>query len=81
MFGRIGKTNIKKNNNIDTSTNDNTTYNNAKNTEKVNEINLEDNKLAEINELNKKLKKAIKEENYEEAAILRDKIKELEGEN
>ena len=26
------------------------------------------------------LKNAVKEENYEEAAILRDKIKELEGE-
>ena len=37
-------------------------------------------KLGQINELNKQLKTAIKEEKYEEAAILRDKIKELEGE-
>lgn len=34
----------------------------------------------QIEELNKKLKGAIKEERYEEAAIIRDKIKELEGE-
>lgn len=37
-------------------------------------------KLGQINELNKQLKMAIKEEKYEEAARLRDKIKELEGE-
>ena len=39
------------------------------------------NKLGQINELNKQLKMAIKEEKYEDAARLRDKIKELEGEN
>lgn len=38
-------------------------------------------KLERINELSKQLKIAIKEEHYEEAAVLRDKIKELEGEN
>lgn len=37
-------------------------------------------KLGQINELNKQLKMAIKEEKYEDAARLRDKIKELEGE-
>ena len=37
-------------------------------------------RLGQINELNKQLKVAIKEEKYEEAANLRDKIKELEGE-
>ena len=37
-------------------------------------------KLGQINELNRQLKLAIKEEKYEEAASLRDKIKELEGE-
>lgn len=36
--------------------------------------------LGQINELKKQLKMAIKEEKYEEAATLRDKIKELEGE-
>ena len=38
-------------------------------------------KLGQIYELNKQLKTAIKEERYEDAATLRDKIKELEGEN
>lgn len=33
----------------------------------------------EIEKLKKDLKSAVKEENYEEAAILRDKIKKLEG--
>ena len=37
-------------------------------------------KLGQIYELNRQLKIAIKEEKYEEAAILRDKIKEIEGE-
>lgn len=37
-------------------------------------------KLGQINELNRQLKIAIKEERYEEAASLRDKIRELEGE-
>ena len=37
-------------------------------------------KLEQINELNRQLKVAIKEEKYEEAASLRDKRKELEGE-
>ncbi len=32
---------------------------------------------AELNELNKKLKQAISDENYEEAAIIRDKIKKI----
>ena len=36
-------------------------------------------KLGQVYELNRKLKTAIKEEKYEEAAKLRDKIKELEG--
>ena len=35
----------------------------------------------EIQKLKQELKMAVKEEKYEEAAILRDKIKELEGEN
>ena len=37
-------------------------------------------KLGQINELKKELRLAIKEEKYEEAAKIRDKIKELEGE-
>ncbi len=37
-------------------------------------------KLGQIYELNRQLKTAIKEEKYEEAASLRDKIRELEGE-
>lgn len=40
----------------------------------------ENYKLGQINELKRQLKIAIKEEKYEEAANLRDKIKELEGE-
>lgn len=40
----------------------------------------ETSNLGQINELKKELKLAIKEEKYEEAAQLRDKIKELEGE-
>ena len=36
---------------------------------------------SEIKKLKQDLKIAIKEENYEEAAILRDKIKKLEGDN
>ena len=38
-------------------------------------------KLGQINELRRQLKLAIKEEKYEEAATLRDRIKEIEGEN
>jgi len=41
----------------------------------------ETTKLGQINELKKQLKIAINEEKYEDAASLRDKIKELEGEN
>ena len=36
---------------------------------------------SEIENLKKELRKVVKEENYEEAAIIRDKIKKLEGEN
>lgn len=45
------------------------------------EIIKENYKLGQINELKRQLKIAIKEEKYEDAASLRDKIKELEGEN
>lgn len=40
----------------------------------------ETTKLGQINELKRQLKQVIKEEKYEDAASLRDKIKELEGE-
>ena len=40
----------------------------------------ENYKLGQINELKRQLKISIKEEKYEEAASIRDKIKELEGE-
>ena len=53
--------------------------NSSQKTDSYNEADL--SKSTEIEELNKKLKMAIKEERYEDAAILRDKIKEIEGEN
>lgn len=40
-----------------------------------NQTNVSEN--SKIEELTRKLKKAIKQENYEEAAVLRDKIKEM----
>lgn len=64
-IGEINKENMKKNKNGEET---------EKNTIK------ETMKLGQINELNRQLKLAIKEEKYEEAASLRDKIKELEGE-
>ena len=48
----------------------------------LNKVNKSDNnafnKKEEINELKEKIKELIREENYEEAAIIRDKIRELE---
>ena len=49
--------------------------------EKSEKENIEEtSKLGQVYELKRQLKIAIKEEQYEEAASLRDKIKELEGE-
>lgn len=46
--------------------------------ETLNEIKQKNNENSKIEELKKKLKMAIKEEKYEEAAKIRDEIKELE---
>ncbi|WP_307987261.1 UvrB/UvrC motif-containing protein [uncultured Dialister sp.] len=35
--------------------------------------------MSEINRLKSELKKCIKEENYEQAAVIRDQINKLEG--
>lgn len=66
--GRLGKIDKEK-------------INNSKKWEETQKKALKDDaKLSKVDELNKQLKIAIKEEKYEEAAILRDKIKKLEGE-
>ena len=46
---------------------------------KLNNVNKKINKNNEIEELKKQLQKSIKEERYEDAALIRDKIKELEN--
>ncbi|WP_296692440.1 UvrB/UvrC motif-containing protein [Treponema sp. UBA7567] len=45
----------------------------------INKTEASDNKNSEIETLKEKLNRAVKEENYEEAAKIRDKIKELKG--
>lgn len=45
----------------------------------INKSESNDNKNSEIEILKEKLNRAVKEENYEEAAKIRDKIKELKG--
>ncbi len=62
--GKVSKITTQKENNID---------DNVKNS-----TNEKDEKETSIVELKKELKKLIKEEKYEEAAVLRDKIKGLE---
>lgn len=58
----------------------NTKYLGRKATPNNNTINTEIKKEnSELSNLKKELKIAIKEENYEKAAVLRDKIKEIEG--
>jgi len=49
----------------------------SKNSEPIKEEPMKE--ISELDNLKKQLKDAIKEENYEQAAILRDKIKALEG--
>ena len=71
--GRLGKVNPKVNLKEQEESTDNIEANTNESEEKEEEV-------SELDKLKQDLQKAIKEENYEEAARLRDQIKNIEGE-
>ena len=71
--GRLGKVNPKVNLKEQEESVDNIEANTNESEEKEEEV-------SELDKLKQDLQKAIKEENYEEAARLRDQIKNIEGE-